>query len=127
MECLFWADDRADFAQGRREKWKWKVMVVLVDWVSDQRFEEALTELEAKWESVLEPRPEITVLQEGRSVQRMHVGDYAGVSTLCDELYSHFLPENELSPSGPYHEIYLNDPARTSPEKRRIIVRQPIS
>jgi len=29
-------------------------------------------------------------------------------------------------PTGKHHEIYLSDPARTSPERMRTIVRHPI-
>jgi len=64
--------------------------------------------------------------QEGRSVQTLHVGDYAGVAPVCEELYGHFLPAHALQPKGYYHEIYLNDPNRVAPEQRRIVIRQPV-
>jgi len=56
----------------------------------------------------------------------MHIGDYKGVAKVCDELYTKFLPDNDLEPKGYYHEIYLNDPARTAPQKRKIVIRQPV-
>ena len=65
-------------------------------------------------------------LHEGKCVQIMHVGDYKEVGAVCDELYNQYLPENNLKPNGYYHEIYLNDPTRTAPHKRKIVIRQPV-
>lgn len=126
LECIFWADDPMDFKENRREQWKWKVMIVLVDWITDDRFSQALQELESKWGEVLESRPALTVLNEGSSVQRLNVGDYSQIAGLCKELYNEHMPGYNLAVNGPYHEIYLNDPSRTEPGKRKIILRQPV-
>jgi hypothetical protein len=101
-------------------------MVVFIDWITDEHFQEAVAKVEEK----LGPPPKtfrLETLQEGRCVQIMHVGDYAQVSSICDELYSVFLPAHNLKPNGFYHEIYLNDPNRTRPNKRRIVIRQPVA
>jgi hypothetical protein len=37
-----------------------------------------------------------------------------------------FARENALKFAGPHHEIYLSDPNRTSPERLRTILRQPV-
>jgi hypothetical protein len=66
-------------------------------------------------------------LTEGKSVQIQHIGDYGQVQSICDELYNQYLPQHNLKPNGHYHEIYLNDPKRTAPEKRRIVIRQPVT
>ena len=126
LECLFWADDEADFVLGNRDKWKWRVMIVAIsEWLSHDAFEEAAYTVETK----IGPTPgtlRFEDLHEGQCVQVMHVGDYKGVSSICHELYNEFLPDNNLYPNGYYHEIYLNDPDRTAPEKRRVVVRQPV-
>ena len=69
----------------------------------------------------------VEYLEEGQSVQIMHVGDYSEIGALCEKLYSEFLPDNNLVPNGAYHEIYLSDPKRTAPEKRKIVIRQPVN
>lgn len=56
----------------------------------------------------------------------MHVGDYQEISAVCDRLYNEYLPQNDLKPNGYYHEIYLNDPARTALRNRKIVIRQPV-
>jgi hypothetical protein len=100
-------------------------MVVFTDWISQKRFDDAVSAVKKKLGSPPETL-RMENLHEGKSVQIQHVGDYDQVSLICDELYQVFLPENNLKPNGYYHEIYLNDPNRTAPEKRRIVIRQPV-
>jgi len=125
LEYLFWADDPKDFIQGKKDKWFWRVMVVFTDWVDQERFEGAIAEVEKK----LGPAPvtlRLENLLEGTSVQIMHIGDYEGIKAVCHDLYNGYLPEKNLKPNGHYHEIYLNDPNRTAPNKRKIVIRQPV-
>jgi len=65
-------------------------------------------------------------LHEGNSVEIMHIGEYEKIRAVCDELYTVYLPESNPQPNRYYHEIYLNDPNRTAPEKRRVVIRQPV-
>jgi hypothetical protein len=41
-------------------------------------------------------------------------------------LHREFLPAHSLIPNGHDHEIYLTDPNRTAPEKRKTVLRQPV-
>jgi hypothetical protein len=125
LEYQFWADDERDFIAGNKEKWHWRVMVVFTDWISQERFDDAVDAVEKKLGS---PPQTLRMenITEGKSVQITHIGDYEGIKSLCENLYQDFLPKNNLVPNGYYHEIYLNDPSRTAPEKRRIVIRQPV-
>jgi len=126
LEYLFWADNERDFIEGKKGKCIWRAMVVFIYWITEEQFEEAVAKVEGK----RGPAPEMLRLEnlhEGKCVQIMHVGDYSDVGGVCDELYNRYLPENNLKPNGHYHEIYLNDPARTEPLKRKIVIRQPVS
>lgn len=126
LEYLFWADDPLDFIQENKDKWFWRVMVVFTDWIDQKRFEGAVAVVEKK----LGPAPatlRLEDLKEGKSVQIMHVGEYEKIKDICEDLYTSYLPDHNLKPNGKYHEIYLNDPNRTSPEKRRVVIRQPVS
>jgi len=125
LEYLFWADNETDFIEGNKDRWNWRAMIVFIDWITQEHFEEAVDKVKQK----LGPAPEtlrLKKLHEGKCVQIMHVGDYKEVSGRCDELYNQFMPENKLKPNGCYHEIYLNDPSRTAPNKRKIVIRQPV-
>ena len=125
LECLCWADDEKDFIEGNKDRWRWRLMVVMTDIITDAEFDDAVAKIEKK----LGPAPEslrLDHLHEGNSVQIMHVGAYDEIGAVCEKLYNEFLPENNLKPNGYYHEIYLNDPNRTDPEKRKIVIRQPV-
>lgn len=63
---------------------------------------------------------------EGRSVQIMHVGPNSEATATLARLYHESLPQHDLVPSGHYHEIYLTDPNRVAPEKRKTVLRQPV-
>ncbi len=126
LECLFWADDRQDFVAGNKDKWQWRVMIVFVPGlVTEQEFQQATHKAENK----LGTAPasfRLDTLQEGNSVQIMHVGEYSGIQDICTRLYTEYLPAHNLKPHGKYHEIYLNDPSRTAPEKTKVVIRQPV-
>jgi hypothetical protein len=65
---------------------------------------------------------------EGTSAQIMHVGDYAAeAEAVARRLHEEFLPGHGLIARGHHHEIYLSDPSRVAPEKRRTVVRQPVA
>jgi hypothetical protein len=126
LEYLFWADNERDFIEGNKDKWNWRAMIAFIDWITRGQFEKAIAKVEQK----RGPAPEtlrLKNLHEGKCVQIMHVGDYKKVGAVCDELYNQYLPENNLKPNGYYHEIYLNDPTRTAPDKRKMIIRQPVT
>lgn len=125
LECLCWADDQSDFIEGNRNKWKWRVMVAFVDWITEQQFQEAVAQVALKRGAPPETL-RLETLHEGKSVQIMHVGEYSEVGAVCGKLYHEYLPANQLEPNGCYHEIYLNDPTRTARQERRIVIRQPV-
>ena len=126
LEYLFWAENEKDFIEGNKHAWHWRVMVVFTDWVDQEMFENATSTVEKK----LGPAPaslRLEDLHEGKSVQIMHVGEYEKIPAICHHLYNEYLPGNNLKPNGCYHEIYLNDPNRTAPEKRKVVIRQPVA
>jgi hypothetical protein len=111
---------------GNKDKWQWRVMVVLATWMTQDIFDTAVAQAEEKRAEKAPPTLGIKHLHEGKCVQIMHVGDYSEIAPLCHKLYTEFLPNNNLQPNGYYHEIYLDDPSRTAPKKRKIIIRQPV-
>lgn len=126
LEGLWWADDPADLIAGKRDKLKWRMMIVTADWVNDDMFERAVATATGR----LGDPPDNLRLErfyEGRSVQIMYVGDYSKqAAAIAGRLHHDFLPEHDLEPNGHHHEIYLNDPSRVAPERWRTVVRQPV-
>jgi hypothetical protein len=126
LEGLWWADDVTDLMEGRRDRLKWRMMIVTADWVTDSMFADAVAEASDRMGEVPDGL-RLERFTEGRCVQILHVGDYpAEAESLARRLHDEFLPVHGLMPNGHHHEIYLNDPERVAPEKLRTVVRQPV-
>lgn len=126
LEFLHRTDAPEGLVNTSKDGWHWRAMIVFIDWISEDDFANAVIEVEKK----LGPVPKTLRLEnftEGRCVQTMHVGDYAQIGSICEKLYGDYLPKNNLTPSGCYHEIYLSDPSRTAPDKRKTIIRQAVA
>ncbi len=125
VEILYWADDMQDLAMGNKENWKWRVMICLPGWIDKTAFSDAVVQAKEEMDAV--PNAiRMETFNEGQCAQIMHVGREQDVPALLEKLYTKFLPQNNLKPTGAYHEIYLDDWSRTAPELRKIILRQPV-
>lgn len=70
-------------------------------------------------------RVRLTELCERRAVETVHIGPYAEEATTVERLHQ-FARAQGLTPAGRQHEIYLSDPRRTSPDRLRTMIRQPV-
>ena len=68
----------------------------------------------------------VQTFSEGPSVQVLHTGPYADEPADVERLYA-FAADRGLRITGAHHEIYLNDPARTAPDKLKTIIRFGVS
>jgi len=74
----------------------------------------------------VDPRPpRIEELREGRCIQALHVGPFANVTGTVDRLRG-AAADLGLAVRGRLHAMWLTDPARTPPERRRTLVRLPV-
>ena len=125
IEFLHWTNEKESLATVAKDHWKWRAMMVFIDWITQEDVDEAVAVLSKK----LGPAPATLRLDnfhEGKSVQLLHIGDYSAIRSICDGLYSSYLPNNGFVTNGYYHEIYLNDPSRVAPQKRKTVIRQPV-
>ncbi len=125
LEGLWWADDMDDFINDNRDKWKWRLMIVLPEWTDEELFEEGV----AKGQKKMGERPDslrMEMFEEGLSVQIMHIGPFANEAPVIARMHHEFIPENGFVENGYHHEIYLNDARRTAPEKLKTVLRQPV-
>jgi hypothetical protein len=126
LECLFWSDDTRDFIAGKKEEFKWRLMIVATaDWLTKEVFEPAVEKASKKLGQV-PASLRLETYAEGKSVQIMHVGPPSRIPTVMARLHNEFLPAHKLVPAGHHHEIYLNDPARVAPDNLRTVLRQPV-
>jgi hypothetical protein len=126
LEVLWWADHMSDFIAGKRDRFRWRQMIVMADWVDDQMIGEAIASASRR---LGEPKSSLRLdrFAEGTCVQIMHIGSEDDAVPTMDRLYKEFLPEHQLVATGYFHEIYLSDPKRVAPERMRTVLRQPVA
>ena len=125
LEGLWWADDPADFVKRNKAAWKWTMMIMVPDFVTDAMFEAA--RLKAKKKLGEPPATlRLDVLDEGRSLQIMHIGSYDEEGPTLEFLHDTLMPERGLTFNGRHHEIYIGDPRKFPPERLKTVLRQPV-
>lgn len=127
LEALWWADDMAAFTSARdKSQWHWTVMLLVPEWLGADHVTDASASAARKG-APLVSRLRLERLDEGLSVQTLHIGPYDDEGPVLAELHDRFIPDNALRPTGRHHEIYLSDPRRAAPENLRTILRQPVT
>jgi hypothetical protein len=126
LEGLWWADDMTAFMSAGKDFWKWTYMIQQPVIVTGDIFDQVLFDVKKKLSSLSQVRFE--TLEEGLSAQIMHLGPFSEEGKTIDILHS-FIRENGHKIDGlvkKHHEIYLSDYRKTSPEKLKTIIRQPV-
>lgn len=127
LEGLWWADDMESFTSARdKSRWDWTLMNMVPDWITPEHFDAAREVVAQKGEAPALDALRLEPLEEGMSVQTLHVGPYDAEGPVLEEMHSSFIPGNSLAMTGKHHEIYLGDVRRTAPEKLKTILRQPV-
>ena len=120
------AEDPAVFLEGRKDEWKWTMMIPLPSVVTAADVNAARREAqEKKNASPALPLVRREVLREGLCAQVLHLGPYSAEGPTIKALHA-FIAEQGLAFAGSHHEIYISDPNRTPPAKLKTIVRQPV-
>lgn len=127
LEGLWWSDDFNDFRLTRKNKWSWTMMIMVPDWLGKKEFKEAASTVRSKKPDIQVDRLRLEILNEGLSVQIMHIGSYDDESPTLLKLHDEWLPENGLKERLKHHEIYIGDPRKTRAAKLKTVLRQPVS
>jgi hypothetical protein len=109
LEGLWWSDSPQEFDHEDRSGWSWTLLLP------------APADLEAP----ADDRVRLEDLAEGRCAEVVHVGPYADEGPTIEHLHA-WIAGQGLERHGRHHEIYLDDPATTPPERLRTILRQPV-
>jgi hypothetical protein len=126
LEGLWWAEDMAAFTSARdKSQWEWTLMIMVPDWITHEHFSTARKTVVSKGGAPSLDAIRLEQLDEGLSVQTLHIGSYDDEAPVLDEMHNRFIPEGGLRMIGKHHEIYLSDPRRTVPDKLKTILRQP--
>ncbi len=124
-EGLWWIDNMADFLAAPKSDWKWTLLIVQPEAVTEADFAQACTEVGRKKQLAAVEKLRLESFAEGLAAQIMHIGSYEAEAPTIERLHR-FIEEQGCALSGKHHEIYLGDPRRSAPEKLKTIIRQPI-
>lgn len=148
LEALWSADDMAAFTTARdTSRWEWTLLNLVPEWITEEHLALVRGTVEAKARkaagsastaSTASTAPTASTLDalaavrlediaEGLCVQTLHVGPYDAEGPVLQTMHEEFIPSEGLRMTGRHHEIYLSDVRRTSPEKLRTILRQPVA
>lgn len=123
----FWRQDDVD-GVNYADKSGWISVIRLPDFVTKTDFDWAV-QTAAKKKHLDCSSAEFLTIEEGLCVQMMHVGSYddepASVAVM-DEYLAQNGYANDLTAERLHHEIYISDPRKTAPEKRKTVIRHPI-
>lgn len=126
LEGLWWSDDFDDFRSRRKNKWSWTMMIMVPDWLGKKEFKEAVSAVRSKKPAIKVERLRLESLNEGLSVQIMHIGSYDDETPTLLKLHDEWLPANGLKERLKHHEIYIGDPRKTPAAKLKTVLRQPV-
>lgn len=125
LEARYWIGD-AEHAELPRAEWRFQLMILTPDFVTQKDVDEAVEELRRRGKDALSSEVRLERIDEGTCVQVLHVGPYGGEDAVIAAMAG-LAEERGLHPNGAHHEIYLSNPGRVPPERLRTILRQPVA
>lgn len=128
LEGFWWQDNVDGVNYSDKSGFHWISVIRLPDFVTKTDFDWAV-QTAANKKQLDCSSAEFLTIEEGLCVQIMHVGSYddepASVAVM-DEYLAQNGYANDLTAERLHHEIYLSDPRKTAPEKRKTVLRHPI-
>jgi hypothetical protein len=125
LEGLWWVENLDLFSYEDKNNWMWTMMILQPEPVTAEIVETVRPLVIAKHKLPQLKQVYFKPYLEGRSAQVMHHGPYAIEKPTIDRLHA-FIDQQHCRLHLKHHEIYLNDPNRTAPEKLLTIIRQPV-
>ena len=122
LEGLWWAEGGRNAS---RESWHWTMMIMQPNIVTEEWFIHALEQAKRKKNLQALDKVRLDSLHEGTAIQIMHIGPFATEEQTLEKI-ERFCEEHSYRVQGKHHEIYLNDPRKTAPEKMHTVLRQPV-
>lgn len=138
LEGLWWIDgyEVSGIPIEDKSKFQWISMIRQPEFVTKEVFAWAQEELAGKKPGLDLARAQFKTFEEGLCAQIMHLGSYDDEPASLKELVNFLKTEGYTEDiSGQFeayplqkrhHEIYLNDPRKTAPEKLKTVIRHPI-
>ncbi len=124
LEGLWWTE-KGEFDFDKKEDWRWTVMMMQPDHITEEMYQKAVQQAREKKPSAAFSKIGFESFREGLSMQIMHIGPYSEEPATIERM-KFFAQETGYVLRGKHHEIYLGDPRRAKPERLRTILRHPI-
>lgn len=124
LEGLWWADDMTAFHRDGKDAWKWTMMIMQPELVTEERMAAAIESVQTRKGLPGLGKLRFERFKEGRSAQILHVGPFSAEGPTIQRVHDYIADRGVLR--GKHHEIYLSDIRRASPEKWKTVIRQPM-
>ena len=125
LEGLWWMSDNSSFDMARTEDVRWSLMIMQPAYIDKTHVGNAISIAKSKHPEISFERVRFEKYEEGLCIQLLHIGPYNTEAPDIERLHQHAL-QLSYELHGKHHEIYLSDPRKTTPDKLRTILRQPI-
>jgi len=116
LEGLWWVDAMTSFSSDRKDEWKWTAMIMQPKYVTADDFRLAGEQVKKKKNLPALPKVRFENFMEGSAAQIMYVGPFSAEGPTIAKIHA-YIQNSGHALSGKHHEIYLNNPATTAPEK----------
>lgn len=134
LEGLWWNEGNKTVDYSHKEKFEWISMIRQPEFVTQEVFEWACTEVKNK-KGLDTSKVEFTELEEGLCVQMLHKGSYDEEPKTIEAI-EEYIQTNQLKNDigsklengmvRRHHEIYLSDPRKSKIENLRTVIRIPV-
>ncbi len=108
-----------------RSEWEYRLLIRIPDFVTRKDVESAVNECYAAKGIVAIKDVTFFELEEGKVAQMLHTGPFDSEPESLAKLME-FMTARNLGRNGLHHEIYLSDFRKTSPDKLKTILREPV-
>jgi len=125
LEGVWWAEDMSEFSLENKDNWKWTLMIMQPEYVTEKLFDESIKQVKKKKNLAALPKVRFESFSEGKAAQIMHIGPFSEEESTIEKVHN-FIKENGFKLTGKHHEIYLSDIRKAAPENWKTIIRQPI-
>ena len=126
LEGLWWSDDMSTFSVDSKEAWKWTLMIMQPEFISQAMVEDAIQQVRAKKNPISLSQLRFASFEEGEAAQIMHIGPFSEEGPTIEKVHA-FIEESSNKRRGKHHEIYLSDIRRADPVRWKTVIRQPYS
>ena len=126
LESFWWVDSNKPALEVSRDAWHWKLLIRMPDYITSEIVQKAkLSPVKKEKEIKLTSEIAFETIHQGTCIQILHTGPYETEPVTIEKIKEK-MRQNDWAENGYHHEIYLSDPRKTSPEKIKTILRQPI-